>query len=615
MYCTTVATLPIVSSRTNAGMRADAFADVQPLTQTVTSSAAIEGMFSSISYSKGGSILLMIQAFLDAFKPGSYYSAIHSYLTSHAYGNASPTDLWSNFAGAAGIPALASWVSQYELRPGYALVSVDWAGNAAVRAASEASGVGVLTISQSRHFVSPYSQAIAGGAAASNVYWWIPLSLAGQHPAAAGPVPAAVTAAGSSASNPATAFVGKIWGYLIGSVTADPVTQYNLTRDGYIKANINGTGYYRVNYPPSLWKALGAAAGQQLLNNVTATATTTVLSPPDRGQIVDDLLTLAEGTGYTSAGVNTTLALSVIASFLPYDTSYEAWTPALYHLSSVLYGSLIIPDVPLASAGNPAVSPFDAAPGSALCAAAFASYARSMIEPLVAALGGFEGAGAAEVPLITAVRTSALNVAGTFNSTAVVTAARIYYAAGWYNAPVDVQSIILRIVSRWSTNGDGVWESLKNDYIASNDASIKSRILGALAAPRDRSLLQQTLAFALTPDVRVGDRVSLITSVCANPFGRDMCWSFIKANWAALYASYGPGGFDLSNLVLSSGTYFASDEYRNDVLSFFRSNGIPGAVHDWNQAMESIGAHSLWRGSEAANTCAWLDANYASSGM
>ena len=45
-------------------LRADAFSDVQQLTQTVTSSALIEGQFSSISYQKGASVINMLQAYL-----------------------------------------------------------------------------------------------------------------------------------------------------------------------------------------------------------------------------------------------------------------------------------------------------------------------------------------------------------------------------------------------------------------------------------------------------------------------------------------------------------------------------------------------------------------------
>jgi aminopeptidase N len=47
-------------------MRADALADVQQLTSVVASSAEVEGMFSSISYSKGGSLLRMLERFLGS---------------------------------------------------------------------------------------------------------------------------------------------------------------------------------------------------------------------------------------------------------------------------------------------------------------------------------------------------------------------------------------------------------------------------------------------------------------------------------------------------------------------------------------------------------------------
>lgn len=167
-------------------MRADAFATVQQLTQEVTSSAAVEAMFSAISYDKGGAILWMLQDWLRVQEgaglapSGSFYSAVGAYLASHKFGNAAPTDLWAAFASASGIPPLAGWMAGYDETPGYAVVRLAWADPS-----SEATGVGVLTVSQSRFFASPYSAGRASPADVALLYW-VPLTLTGATVGSAG---------------------------------------------------------------------------------------------------------------------------------------------------------------------------------------------------------------------------------------------------------------------------------------------------------------------------------------------------------------------------------------------------------------------------------------------
>lgn len=581
-------------------MRADAYADVQQLTQFVDSSANIEGMFSSISYSKGGSLLRMIEAYVNSIpgKTGNlFYDSIHNYLAAHLFANAAPSDLWFAFATTTGIPEIQAWLSTYELRPGYPVISVECAPS---------SSCGILNLKQYRHFSSPYSASIAPSDVSSTV-WWIPLTIAGEHPDAAGPVPNVINIATQAITNPSLAFTTSTWTTTIGTVS----NPFDLQRDGYIKLNLNMTGYYRVNYPPLIWNQFAASINYQLANNLSpssgSTLTSYILSPTDRGELFDNLFTFAEGTGFRSQGINTTLALTYARQVLPNETAYEVWMPAISHLST-LY-SLLVPDIPLSKAGNSSVSPFDNNPTVSQCSQSFSALALQYLDPLAQALGFDNGN---NEPLTVLLRVAVLNAAAAFNSSYVINQARVYYQNGWQNAPVNVQAVILRTLARWSTAdpGDTFYSELIDAYTVAasmGQTTVMSRIAGALTAPRDRRLLQQTLEFALSGTVRVGDRVALITGVSNNPFGRDLAWIFMKNNWAILYESYGPGGFDLSSLVYSGGSVFSSTEYLTDYQQFFTTNSVPGAIHDLNQALESIGGRALWGMIERNEVCDYLN--------
>ena len=577
-----------------AALRADALADVQQLTSDVDSSAAVEGMFSAISYSKGGSILRQVEEFLaSSALPSAYYAGIAAYIAQNAFGNAQPSTLWASFATASGIAPLASWMSTYESRPGFPLVSVAWSGDGGT------TGAGTLVLSQARFFASPYSRAKAAPADAATL-WWVPLSFVAEHPSPA--VTAAMsTAARCSANIPAgCAFTG--------SKYANEIA-YSIATDGFLKLNRNGTLYHRVAYPTNMWQALFTSATAQVASGALGP-----LSNGDRGQLVDDLLTITEAAlpEQLAQGVNTVFALKLARAMLPAERAYEVWVPALQHLSSAF--AFVFPDVPLASAGDASVSPFDGATGATdqACVAALSAAARAAIAPLLSSLGNFSNAATASVPLLVQLQASALNTASFFGDADTIDQALALYSTDWLSAPVDFQSAILRSVSRWSTPGDNVWQALRAQYVelSTLGSAAASRVLGALSATFDRSQLQDALAFAASDAVRVGDKVGIIAGVAANPYGRDLAFRFIEANWKAglnIYGLYGPGGFDLSSLTRATGAGFVTAEYANAIAAFFAANPVEGSVHDLSQALEGVQQRVNWRAAgEKASVCAYL---------
>lgn len=575
-----------------AAMRADSLADVQQLTAAVTSSAEVESMFSAISYSKGGSLLRMLDSFFATFSSSAYYGGVASYIAAHAYGNAKPTDLWAAFAQASGIPEIAPRMAIYESSPGFALVTASWTD-----ASSETSGQGTLKFTQARFFASPYSQSLGQ----SSLLYWIPMTFVTSTSSAS--LQSAITQAYlCSTTSPSCAFTGSTYANTL---------PYSIATDGVLKLNANGTSYYRVAYPQNVLANLFTSAKQQVASGKAGP-----LTADDRGQLVDDLFAIIEAAfpAQISRGVNTVLALSSSSQLLNVDTSYEVWTPALYHLG-LLYTSYLFPDVPLSSIGDASVSPFSGATGLAVqaCLTSFSNYSSSLLTPLLTQLGYFDPTKTINSPVSLQLQASALNAASFFNDPTTKTIAQNLFNAGWDQAPVDFQSAILRSVSRWSVNGDGLWEDLQNQYndAAARGSSSASRLLGSLSAPFDRALLTKAANFALSQDVRVGDKVSLISGIASNPFGRDIAYKAIKDNWVNginLFKLYGPGGFDLSTLTRASGTYFVSGDYLNDVKAFFASNPVPGAIHDLSQSLENINAHINFRDvqKESDQVCAWL---------
>merc|ERR1719192_3019692 len=86
----------------------------------------------------------------------------------------------------------------------------------------------------------------------------------------------------------------------------------------WVKVNVNGSGYYRVQYPPDMWTALI----QQLKDDHT------VFSPVDRAQLMDDAFSLCRA-GLLSPDIPLSMVTYLVA-----ETSLVPWQTALAHLSS-----------------------------------------------------------------------------------------------------------------------------------------------------------------------------------------------------------------------------------------------------------------------------------------
>jgi aminopeptidase N len=99
-------------------MRLDALEHTHPIEVAINHPDEIRTIFDAISYSKGSSVIHMLQQFLgaDTFRDG-----LRLYLKKHAYGNTDTIDLWAALEEVSGQPVkdfMAAWTSQ----PGYPIV-------------------------------------------------------------------------------------------------------------------------------------------------------------------------------------------------------------------------------------------------------------------------------------------------------------------------------------------------------------------------------------------------------------------------------------------------------------------------------------------------------------
>ncbi|MCH8351430.1 MAG: M1 family metallopeptidase [Chloroflexi bacterium] len=110
-----------VNMDTARALSLDGLKNSHPIEQEVKDPAEVSQLFDAISYSKGASVIRMLEQFLG---PETFRQGLSRYLTAHQYGNARTEDLWSALAEASGQPVTSimdTWTKQI----GYPVLSVE----------------------------------------------------------------------------------------------------------------------------------------------------------------------------------------------------------------------------------------------------------------------------------------------------------------------------------------------------------------------------------------------------------------------------------------------------------------------------------------------------------
>jgi len=115
----------------------------------------------------------------------------------------------------------------------------------------------------------------------------------------------------------------------------------------------------------------------------------------------------------------------------------------------------------------------------------------------------------------------------------------------------------------------------------------KLRFLTALCYFKDVNLLQKTLDFSLTKDVRSQNIQLPIIHTSSNPYGKKIMWKWMTKNWKHLSKKFGIGN-PLANRIVASIALVANDSMEAEICRFFKKNPVPGTERVLKQTLEKI---------------------------
>jgi aminopeptidase N len=119
----------------------------------------------------------------------------------------------------------------------------------------------------------------------------------------------------------------------------------------------------------------------------------------------------------------------------------------------------------------------------------------------------------------------------------------------------------------------------------------------------DPKLLQRTLDFAISPEVRSQDSLRVITTVMRNPAGRDLAWDFVRSHWNAVAKAGGP--FASAAVVGATGV-FCDTGMRDQVTEFFSAHKVAAAERTYKQSIERINNCVDFKSQQEPQLASWL---------
>ena len=425
-------------------MRLDARATTHPIQMPVKTESEAGDAFDEITYQKGQAVIRMIEEWLGEEK---FREGIRGYMKKHALSNTTTADLWAALGKASGkdVRAFAQgWTEQ----PGFPVVMVSsFPQEEAAR----------VTVWQKRFTVHQGEVA--------ELTWTVPVSHA-------------------PAGNPQAAELLMIERKMPQSFAVPP--------DGAVKANIGGTGYYRVQYQDWLFKRLLRALPH--------------LAEADRVNLLGDTWALAQAE---RVPVTDYLRLA--------DALVDTASPTELEQILGVLGQIDTMEQGRGQRGG------------------FRQWALAFLRPQLARLG-WESA-PAEAPLVTRLRPQLLALAGAFGDAETLRAARSRIVQ-WFNDPAsldaNLRGTVLTILGR-EADAD-LWRVLHVRAAKTASAEQRRELYTALATARDPALAAQTLALALTPELPPRDAASHVGRVARGGEQPEAALDFARTNLAALHA-------------------------------------------------------------------------------
>jgi len=489
--------------------------DAQPTTRAIRAKAdtpdEINQMFDGIAYGKAAAVLLTIENYLgeETFRQG-----VHKYLAAHLYSNATAEDFWNAQTIASGKP-VDKMMESLVAKPGEPILTFGEPAN------------GKVAVAQQRFFLSPSIQPDP------TQKWTLPVCFKTGHE---GEECQVLTAAETVLRAPTgTAFF----------------------------ANAGGKGYYRSDYPASVYATLVAGVESSL-------------TPGERISLIGDEWAQVRAN---KAPIGDYLNLTAAVKD---DPGAEVLSEALGGVDAIVQRVAATPQE----------------------RAALAAWIRSTFAPRLTQLGP---PSASDSPNTRELRGQLFGVLGYFGMAPAVLAQANQIVEKYLDDPASVDPTMgqtaLFIAAR---NGDAaLFDRLQKVSETSTNPELQVGALRLLAQFQDPALVQRSLDYAASGKVRNQDAALQFAIALEVNETREQAWKYIKTHWDKVQAQFTT---EMGAVLVGSAGSFCSAESRDDVKSFFADHKVAASSVALKHAIERIDGCIEFRSLQEPTLQHWLAA-------
>ncbi|XP_014229053.1 puromycin-sensitive aminopeptidase [Trichogramma pretiosum] len=157
--------------------------------------------------------------------------------------------------------------------------------------------------------------------------------------------------------------------------------------------------------------------------------------------------------------------------------------------------------------------------------------------------------------------------------------------------PADFREFVYKAVL--SDGGTDTFEKILTLFKETDNSEEKNRILASLGAVKDMNLLQRTLEFSMSKQVRAQDTVKAIHSVTMSYSGQLLAWQYFKNNVNS-FIDCCQSGTLLTIIVDVVTSGIVSEEAMQEVKEFFEKTNVPGTKRTVEQSLETIRLNLDW---------------------
>lgn len=490
--------------------------------------------YTRLAYAKGGCLLRMVEAFmtLEKFKQG-----VNQYLETKNHENTVREDLWDSLDAVAQLGdglKISAIMEEFAKKEGYPVIKVDQVQDKE------------LTLSQKRFLIDSTTPQ-------SNFTWFVPISVA--YP-------------GDKMSFDET--IPKIW-----FKAADPTITLSVNELPYI-LNAQQTGYFRVNYDESNWRALIDELEDDISN----------IHFLNRAQINDDSFNLARANQ-----LNYDIPLDM-ANYLKKETEYVPLQAALNNLNYL--------DLMLRKTDQDYK--------------AFQSFVRGILD---SKYDGFSAGPSSTLPQIL-LKESVNKWLCSYGHEECINKAKDlfqqYMATDGNDSYIidpNFKQIVFQIAIRNGENDEFEFLLKQLERVRVDQDTVK--ILRALGSSESETNLKKILDISIDPDsslIRPQDIFYLYAQISKSAAGGRFQFDWLKENFSAVRDKFGASfGKRIVNLLGGFMEAANTEGEINELKKFIEEHyeDIGSGLSDLNQGIDKAETNVQWVEESQSKVTTWLD--------